>query len=186
MSGRRAGRLVVISGPSGAGKSSLWRRLVRHPNVAFSVSATTRPPRPGELDGREYHFLAAAEFARRVAGGEFLEWAQVHGHCYGTLRAEVEHALRAGKNLVLEIDVQGASQVRASGLPQVSIFVQAPSLAVLERRLRDRKSESEEQVRRRLDIAAAEMAQAREYDLVVINDDFDAMAGQVERYLGLA
>ncbi|TAH36880.1 MAG: guanylate kinase [Planctomycetota bacterium] len=179
------GRLIVVSGPSGAGKSSLWQRLVRHPGVAFSVSATTRAPRPGEVDGRDYHFLAEDEFLRRVAAGDFLEHARVHDRRYGTLRSEVEQALRSGHDLVLEIDVQGAEQVRRSGLPQVSIFVQAPSLAELERRLRDRNSESEEQIRERLAIAREEMARAHDYDLVVINDDFDRMATEVERFLGL-
>ncbi|MBL7009193.1 MAG: guanylate kinase, partial [Planctomycetes bacterium] len=108
------GRLVVISGPTASGKSTLWRRLVELPRVCFSVSATTRAAREGEVDGRDYHFLSAAEFERRLAAGEFLEHAVVHGQRYGTLRAEVERALQAGNDLLLEIDVQGAEQVRRS------------------------------------------------------------------------
>lgn len=181
----RRGRLIVISGPSGSGKSTLWRRLVRQPRVVFSVSATTRPPRPDEVDGREYHFVSEAEFSRRIGAGELLEWAEVHGHRYGTLRAEVERALDAGQDIVLEIDVQGAAQVRRSGLPQVSIFVRPPSLEVLEQRLRERRSDSGEQIRRRLERARDELARAPEYDHVVVNDDLERMVAEVEELLEL-
>lgn len=185
MSNERSGRLVVISGPSGSGKSSLWRRLVQHPRVSFSVSATTRAPRPGEEDGREYHFLGEEEFERRVRAGAFLEYAEVHGRRYGTLLEEVEKALDAGFDLVLEIDVQGAEQARKSGLPMVSIFVMPPSIEVLEARLRGRASETDEQVQRRLAVALAEMGHAGEYDHVVTNDDLNRMVSEVEALLEL-
>lgn len=180
----RRGRLIVVSGPTASGKSTLWRRLVERPDVCFSVSATTRPPRAGEVDGRDYWFVSPAEFERRVAAGEFLEWATVHGRRYGTLRAEVERALAAGKDLVLEIDVQGAAQIRASGFEAISIFVEPPSLAVLEARLRARGTEDEAEIQRRLAIVRTEMAEARHYDHRVVNDDLERMVAQVEGILG--
>lgn len=180
----RRGRLIVVSGPTASGKSTLWRRLVERPHVCFSVSATTRPPRAGEVDGRDYWFVSPAEFERRVAAGEFIEWATVHGRRYGTLRAEVERALAAGKDLVLEIDVQGAEQIRASGFEAISIFVEPPSLEVLEARLRARGTEDEAEIQRRLAIVRAEMAEAQHYDHRVVNDDLERMVAQVEGILG--
>ncbi len=180
----RRGRLVVISGPTASGKSTLWRRLVQRPGVTFSVSATTRPPRDGETDGRDYHFISEEEFTRRVAAGEFLEWAHVHGRRYGTLRREVEAAVSAGRDILLEIDVQGARNLRASGVPALTIFVLPPSLEVLERRLRARGTEGEVEMRRRLDVVREEMSHAREYDHCVVNDDLERMVAEVEALLG--
>lgn len=180
----RRGRLIVISGPTASGKSTLWRRLVGRPGVSFSVSATTRAPRRGERDGVDYHFVTHAEFERRVAAGEFLEWARVHDQKYGTLRAEVERALTAGNDVVLEIDVQGARQLRGCGLPMTSIFVLPPSLAALEQRLRARGTEDEAEMRRRLGVAQEEMSHAPDYDHRVINDDLERMVAQVEAILG--
>lgn len=179
----RRGRLIVVSGPTASGKSTLWRRLVQRPGVAFSVSATTRPARRGERDGVDYHFISREDFARRVAAGDFLEWARVHDQLYGTLRAEVEHALNAGQDVVLEIDVQGARQLRASGLPMISIFVLPPSLEVLEQRLRARGTEDEAEMRRRLDVVREELQQAPYYDHRVVNDDVDRMVAAVEAIL---
>jgi guanylate kinase len=179
------GRLVVISGPTASGKSTLWRRLVALPGVTFSVSATTRAAREGEVDGRDYHFLGDEEFDRRLAAGEFLEHAEVHGRRYGTLRSEVARALDAGLDLLLEIDVQGAEQVRASGLPLVSLFVMPPSEEVLRERLRKRGTESEAQMERRLAIIHEEMKQSASYDHVVVNDDFERMYAEVLGLLGL-
>ncbi|KAA3609558.1 MAG: guanylate kinase [Planctomycetota bacterium] len=183
---RRSGHLIIISGPSGSGKSTLWRRLVEHPWVTFSVSATTRAPRPGEQDGKDYFFLKEAEFEARMAQGEFLETAEVHGNHYGTLRRPVEQALANGLDVLLEIDVQGAGQIRASGLPTRSVFVMPPSMEVLEQRLRARRSESEAQVQRRLSIAAAEMAQSKDYDFLVINHEVESMVAEVMHFLGLS
>ncbi len=181
----RRGRLIVISGPSGSGKSTLWKRLVQLPGVAFSVSATTRPPRPGEVNGRDYRFVSDEDFDRLVREDAFLEWAEVHGRRYGTLLEDVRHALEAGKDLVLEIDVQGAEQVRRHReFPSVSIFVMPPSLEELERRLRGRRSETEEQIQRRLSIAAGEMQRAGEYDHKVVNDDLERMVAEVCTILG--
>jgi guanylate kinase len=182
----RQGRLVIVSGPTASGKSTLWRRLVARPEVGFSVSATTRAPREGEVDGRDYHFLSEEDFLARVASGAFLEHAEVHGKRYGTLRSEVEAALAAGQDLVLEIDIQGAAQLRDCGLPMVSLFVLPPSLAVLEQRLRDRGTETEEQMARRLTIVEQEIAASGAYDHQVVNDDFARMLAEVEGILGYA
>lgn len=184
MSSKR-GRLVIVSGPTASGKSTLWRRLVDHPRVRFSVSATTRAPRTGEVDGRDYHFVDDARFDEMQANGELLEWAEVHGKRYGTPRGPVVEAIDAGFDVVLEIDVQGAVQLRASDLPTISIFVAPPSRDVLEKRLRDRGTETEEQMQRRLTIVDQEMAAASEYDHVVVNDELERMISEVETLLGL-
>lgn len=178
-------RLIVVSGPTASGKSTLWRRLVQHPQVTFSVSATTRQPRPGEVDGKDYYFVSEERFQELIATGELLEHANVHGCFYGTLRSEIEKAFADGLSVVLEIDVQGFDQLRAAGLPMVSVFVNPPSLEVLARRLRDRQSETEEQMARRLSIVEKEMARASDYDHVVVNDDLQVMIQQVHELLGL-
>jgi len=178
------GRLIVISGPTASGKSTLWRRLVVDHEVEFSVSATTRPIRGGEVDGRDYRFLAREEFDRLVAEGAFLEHACVHGRSYGTLRGPVEEAVSAGRDILLEIDVQGALQLTDCGLPMVSIFVEPPSLAVLEQRLRERATESEQEMQRRLGVVAEEMKHATAYQHRVVNDDLERMIGEVEGILG--
>ena len=185
MSRERQGRLVVVSGPSASGKSTLWKRLVEHPQVGFSVSATTRSPRPGEVDGKDYFFVSEERFEDFIQQGELLEHANVHGCCYGTLKSEVEKALQLGLDIVLEIDVQGAEQLRESGLPLVTIFVMPPSFETLVERLRSRGSESEEQMARRLSIAQEEMTQADLYDHVVVNDDLETMIQGVHKLLGL-
>jgi len=179
------GRLVIISGPSGSGKTSLWKRLLKHPGVTFSVSANTRPPRMLEIEGCDYSFLSEEEFVRRARVGEFLEHARVHGHFYGTPRGPVLKALDKGLDVLLEIDVQGAASIRGSGLPFVTIFVMPPSLEILEQRLRGRHSDKEEEIRRRLALARAEMDRANEFDKVVVNDDLDRMVAEVETFLGL-
>jgi guanylate kinase len=176
---------VIVSGPTASGKSTLWRRLIAHPRVRFSVSATTRAPRTGEVDGRDYHFVDDARFDAMLAEGELLEWAEVHGRRYGTPRGPVVEAINAGFDVVLEIDVQGAVQLRESDLPTVSIFVKPPSREVLEQRLRDRGTETEEQMQRRLTIVDQELAAASEYDHVVVNDHLERMIAEVEDLLGL-
>ena len=169
----RRGRLFVIAAPSGAGKTSLVRALMeREPGLRFSISYTTRPQRPTEQHGRDYFFVPRDEFGRMVAQGEFLEHAQVFDNCYGTARRPVEAALAAGQDLILEIDWQGAAQVRTT-LPEcVSIFILPPSRAELERRLRGRGTDAEAVIQRRLRDAAADMTHWREFDHVVVNDDF--------------
>jgi guanylate kinase len=164
----RSGILYLVSGPSGSGKSTLCRRLAAEGEAAFSVSCTTRPPRPGEQDGREYHFLGVDRFAAKVAAGEFLEHAQVHGNHYGTLRGEVTGRLAAGTDVVMDIDVQGAAQVRACEDPAirlalVDLFVMPPDEAELARRLRGRGTDSDEVIALRLQNAIGEMSHWPEY-----------------------
>jgi guanylate kinase len=163
----------VIAAPSGAGKTSLVRALMeRDPALRFSISYTTRKQRPNERDGHDYFFVTSAEFEAMVERGEFLEHARVFDNCYGTARRPVEDALAAGQDLILEIDWQGAAQVRAA-LPEcVSIFILPPSRAELERRLRGRGTDSEAVIQRRLRDAASDMTHWSEFDHVVVNDDF--------------
>lgn len=181
--GEAPGRLVIISGPSGAGKTTLLKRMFancRRPLV-HSVSATTRRPRPGERDGLDYHFLSAEEFARRRAAGEFLECCEVYGRgdWYGTLRSEVAPRLAAGKWVVLEIDVQGTMAVLEHYPDAVTIFVSPESFEELERRLRDRGTESVAALQRRLEVARREMASAPRYRHQVVNDNLDRAAGEI-------
>jgi guanylate kinase len=172
--------LVVVSGASGAGKSSLLQRLLAAtPRLRFSVSHATRAPRPGEQDGVEYHFVDRARFEQLIREQAFLEWAEVHGDLKGTSRAELELARAAGVELLLDLDVQGAEQVRRRYPQAVTIFVLPPSFAELERRLRGRGQDSEEVVRRRLRNARDEMRRFAEYDFVVVNDDFERCVGDL-------
>ena len=172
--------VVVISGPSGAGKSSFVSELLQGPlDLVYSVSATTRPRRPHETEGRDYWYLTREEFRRRVDAGEFVEWAEVHSELYGTLRSEIDAALRAGRNVLLDIDVQGGRAVRAHYPDGVFIFVLPPSMESLEARLRSRGTDSEERIRLRLENARREIAFAREYDYAVVNDDLAAAQRQV-------
>ena len=177
----RRGRLFVIAAPSGAGKTSLVRALMeRAPGLRFSISYTTRPRRPAEQHGRDYFFVPKDAFERMVAGGEFLEHARVFDNYYGTARRQVEEALAAGQDLILEIDWQGAAQIRAA-LPEcISIFILPPSRPELERRLRGRGTDAEEVIERRLRDAAADMTHWREFDHVVVNDDFATALGQLQ------
>jgi guanylate kinase len=171
------GKLIVISGPSGAGKTTLLKRLYAScPRpLAPSVSATTRPPRPGERDGVDYHFLSREEFARRREAGEFLECFEVYqrGDWYGTLKSEVTPSLAAGKWVVLEIDVQGTLAVLEHYPDALTIFVRPRSIEELERRLRDRGTENEAALQRRLDVARRELASVDRYRHQIVNDDID-------------
>jgi guanylate kinase len=183
-------RVVVLAAPSGGGKTTIANELVRRfPRVfGYSVSATTRRPRPGERDGEAYHFLTRDEFQHRVQGGEFLEFAEYAGERYGTLRGEVDRVLASGRHVVLDIEVKGARQVRAVYPPpaSVSLFVIPPSPSVLLARLRKRRTESERELRERLAIAVGEVKTAAEdvkggavFDHILVNDDLDAAVNRV-------
>lgn len=176
MQAPRKGVLFVISGPSGVGKGTVNKRLFEEFGnaVAFSVSATTRGPREGEVDGREYFFISRQEFEKRVANNEFLEHAEYAGNCYGTPRDYVLSLLQRGVSVILEIDVQGAMQVKRRMPESVSVFILPPSFEELEHRLRGRGTETPEKIERRLAAAKAEMARAPEYDYQIVNDDLDA------------
>jgi guanylate kinase len=168
------GRLYVVSAPSGAGKTSLVRALMeREPRIRFSVSYTTRKPRPNEIPGRDYHFVTPERFAEMISRDEFLEHAQVFDNCYGTGVRAVEEALANGEQLLLEIDWQGARQVRAR-LPEArSIFILPPTRQALEQRLKGRSTDSDAVIQRRLQDAAQDLTHWAEFDYVVINDQFD-------------
>lgn len=172
----RRGLLIILSSPSGAGKSTLSRRLLAwDPDIRFSVSATTRPPRAGEVDGREYHFRARAEFEAMVAAGEMLEHAEVFGNFYGTPRAPIAAALEAGQDTLFDIDWQGGQQVRNSSLGKdvVSVFVLPPSIAALEQRLRGRGQDSDAVIAGRMQKSRDEISHWAEYDYVLVNDDLE-------------
>jgi guanylate kinase len=174
------GMLVVVSSPSGGGKGTLIRRVLKTvPNLGYSVSFTTRPPRAGEADGRDYHFVSVDEFQEMIGAGEFLEWAQVHGHLYGTGRSQVAREVAAGRDIILEIDVQGARSVRALVQDAVSVFILPPSYEVLSERLIGRGSEPPAELLVRLGNARGEVEHYREFDYVVINDDADRAAQQL-------
>ena len=169
-----SGRLFVITAPSGAGKTSLISALLKEdPRLKLSVSYTTRPPRPGEQDGREYHFVDDATFLAMRERGEFLESAEVHGYRYGTSRKLITDTLAKGQDLVLEIDWQGAQQVRALYPDCVGIFIHPPSIEELERRMRARAQDADAVIRRRLQNAREELAHASEFEYAIINKDFD-------------
>ncbi len=180
--------MFVITGPSGVGKGTLIRGLVeRFPTLELSVSATTRAPRPGEQDGIAYHFLTPEEFDGRVAGGEFVEWAEYSGNRYGTLRSELDTRIADGIPVVLEIEVQGARQVRETMPEAVQVFIAPPSRDTLRTRLTARGTDAPEQVRRRLETADAELDAQPEFAHVVVNDRLDeatdALAAIVHREL---
>jgi guanylate kinase len=175
MSSERLGLMLVVSSPSGAGKTTLCRRLLADsPELVASVSATTRAPRPGEVDGREYRFLDRDAFDAMVATGAFLEWADVHEHRYGTPRRPVAEALAEGKDVLFDIDWQGASAIAATAPAEaVRVFVLPPSMAELATRLHGRAQDDEDVIRRRLARAYGEIAHWTEYDYVVVNDDLE-------------
>ena len=172
----RTGLLIILSSPSGAGKSTLARRLIDwDPTLSFSVSATTRPPRPAEVDGRHYHFIDRAGFLAMVESGDMLEHAEVFGNLYGSPRAPVETAMQAGRDTIFDVDWQGGQQIRASvlGPHVVSVFILPPSLAELERRLIARGQDAPEVIAGRMEKSRDEISHWAEYDYVLVNDDLD-------------
>jgi len=178
---RRRGLLIVLSSPSGAGKSTISRMLMQsEAEVAMSISATTRPKRPGEIDDVDYHFVDDGEFDRMIAAGDFVEWAPVFGYRYGTPKNPVKSALRAGSDILFDIDWQGTQQLQAAmGEDLVTIFILPPSMQELERRLFTRGTDSEDVIRDRMSRAAGEISHWPEYEYVLVNNDPDECLGQV-------
>lgn len=183
MKARKRGTLFVLSGPSGVGKGTLRARALEDiEGLTYSVSCTTRPPRPGDREGVDYRFVSEDEFSRMVEQGQFLEYAKVHGGPrYGTLREDVERELDAGRDVLLEIDVQGALQVRSLVPDAVTIFVLPPSEEELERRLRGRHTETETELRARLESSRQELEEAPKYDHVLVNDDLDEASAALRK-----
>lgn len=182
----RTGLLIILSSPSGAGKSTLARRLMDwDPALGFSVSATTRPPRPGEVDGQHYHFITGDEFRRQVAAGRMLEHAEVFGNLYGSPIGPVENAMLTGRDTLFDVDWQGGQQIRASALGRhvVSIFILPPSLTELERRLRVRAQDSDQVIAGRMAKSRDEISHWAEYDYVLVNDDLDATEARLRAIL---
>ena len=175
------GMLLVISGPSGVGKGTIVKRLMDHdPSIVFSVSATTRAPREGEVNHKDYHFVTEEEYDRLLAEDAFLEHAEVHAHRYGTLKSEVGDRIARGQNVLLDIDPQGALQVMEKAPDAVSVFILPPSFQELERRLRGRQTETEEDIQRRLSNARHEVKLLPHYTYALVNDDLDLACRTLE------
>lgn len=175
------GRLIILTGPSGVGKGTLMRTLMeRHSDLHYSVSVTTRSPRPGEINGKHYYFMSRSEFEKLVAAGELLEWAEYAGNYYGTPRETVMNQVHSGKRVVLEIELEGARQIRAAFKDARSIFILPPSIEELEKRIRGRGQDSEEAIARRLRHAKEEISAAGEFDIQIVNNDLESALNAVE------
>jgi len=181
MSVRRRGTLFVVSAPSGAGKTTLCRELrLRIPELAYSISVTTRLPRPGEIDGVDFQFVEESQFRDLIASDQFAEYAEVHGHFYGTRAITIERALASGTDVLLDIDTQGAAQLKRHAPEAVLIFIVAPSMTELEQRLRERRSNNEADIKRRLARAHDEIGMWRRYDYLIVNRDVKEALDQLE------
>lgn len=177
----KTGKLIVLTGPSGVGKGTLLRSLLaRHPELYFSISSTTRSPRPGEVEGKHYDFISRHQFEEMVVAGELLEWAEYAGNYYGTPRQPVEERIQLGQWVVLEIELEGARQIKRAFPSVLGIFILPPSITELERRLRERGQDSEEAIVRRLNRAEQELAAADEFDLKIVNDDLETALYSIE------
>lgn len=179
-------QLIVVSAPSGCGKTTIVRELLRrHPEIEFSVSATTRPRRPQEVHGRDYFFLSREEFQKKIKQGDLVEWEEIYGDLYGTLRSEVDRALREGKSMVFDVDVKGAVSIKEKYPQAVLIFIKPPSIDAAKERLRRRKTETEESLRKRFERMPMELAQEKFFDFSVANDEVSRAVDEVERVAGL-
>lgn len=175
------GRLIVLTGPSGVGKGTLVQILLqRHPELYLSISATTRSPRPGEIHGKHYYFVSRSDFEKMIAEKDLLEWAEFAGNYYGTLRLPVEEKIAEGRTILLEIELEGAKQIFMTLPDAVRIFILPPSFGILEQRLRDRATDSESAITRRLERAQIELDAAKEFDVQIINDDLETALHQLE------
>ena len=178
------GALFVVTGASGTGKTTLVRQALKDiPGLRFSVSATTRPIRNGEVDGVDYHFLDRQTFMTRVEDGEFLEWAEVYGNCYGTLRKPVEQTLKSGESILLDIDTQGAEQVRDSNSEHTSVFILPPNIETLTNRLTSRATDAPEVIERRIQEAQLQLRECGHFDFVVVNDELSSAHDQFQAIL---
>ena len=178
------GKLIVISAPSGAGKTTIVREILqRNPSVEFSISATTRPRRAAEVNGRDYFFLSPEEFQRRVDAGDFVEHEDLFGNRYGTLKSEIERALRQGRHILFDVDVKGALSIKRQYPRALLIFIRPPGMEILRNRLRNRRTEDEAVMARRLERAAMEMEKAEEFDVQVVNDELAQAVAEVQRHV---
>ena len=181
MTPQSSGRIVVVAAPSGSGKTSIAKEILRrYPSLRFSVSATTRPKRPAETDGKDYFFLERAEFEKRIEAGAFVEWETIYGNLYGTLRSEVDAALAQGMHLMFDVDVKGALSIKRAYPEACLIFIRPPSVEVLEQRLRARLTEDAETLRQRMARVPMELEQAALFDHVVVNDVLDKATDEVD------
>ena len=178
------GKLIVLTGPSGVGKGTLLRSLRRrHPELYVSISVTTRPPREGEINGKHYYFIDRQQFDNLVAAGDLLEWAEFAGNCYGTLKSQVETRINQGQSVILEIELEGARQIKQTFPEALRIFILPPTFDELEKRIRARGQDTDQAILRRLEHAKEEIAAADEFDLQVVNDDLEQTLEQIEAAL---
>lgn len=177
----QAGKIIVLTGPSGVGKGTIVRSLLaRHPELYLSISATTRNPRPGEIDGKHYYFVSQEEFKQMIEVGQLLEWAEYAGNYYGTPRDRVEEQIDLGRSVLLEIEIVGARQIKQTFPQTLCIFILPPSVSELERRLRGRGKDSQEAIARRLKRAQEELAASGEFDRQIVNDDLETALAEIE------
>lgn len=179
-----SGKLIVISSPSGGGKTTVIKKLLKsNNNLFYAISATTRPPRKGERDGKDYHFISKKDFECLIQSDEFLEWAKVHEHYYGTLKSEVIQSLKSGKKIILDIDIQGGLNVKKRMNEAVLIFLMPPSMKILEKRLRNRGTETGRSIKNRLDAACREMLASDQYDYIVYNHEVDQAIRDIKKII---